>query len=79
MFPIFETALVRLEQEERLENATFKATTPAERFGFRGDLVLRFQPGRGPRRKAEVRCQDAFAVAKHGSPTIPFFAGRLGA
>jgi hypothetical protein len=73
------TAFARLEAEGRLLNPVLKAPTKKPgRFGFRGELALRF----GTRfadeaRPPELTCDQVIAVAQTGNPKLPFFAGYL--
>lgn len=79
MSSILQTALARLEQEQRLLNPRLKGATQApRRFGFRGDLVLKFRDAApGETCEPELLCRQVLAVGNEGAPTIPFFAGYL--
>jgi hypothetical protein len=79
MSNILQTALARLEREQRLVNPRLKGATHApRRFGYRGDLVLEFRDsGVGEQREPELLCQQVLAVGNEGAPTIAFFAGYL--
>ena len=79
MTSISETALASLEAEARLLNPVFKGPTHvAGRFGFRGELALRFQANvEDVQRPPEVTCQQVLAVAHAQQPSIAFFAGYL--
>jgi hypothetical protein len=73
------TAFARLEAEGRLLNAVLKgATRKPGRFGFRGELALRFAPKMADEaRPPELTCDQVIAVAQQGDPKLPFFAGYL--
>ncbi len=76
---IESTAFARLEQEGRMLNAVLKAPTHKPgRFGFRGELALRFAPKLADEaRPPELSCDQVLAVAAAGEKTLPFFAGYL--
>ena len=76
---IGDTAFARLEQEGRLLNPVLKAPTAKPgRFGFRGELALRFAPKLADEaRPPELLCAQAMAVASIGEKHLPFFAGYL--
>jgi hypothetical protein len=73
------TAFARLEAEGRLLNPVLKAPTKQiGRFGFRGELALRFAAKRADEaRPPELTCDQVIAVAQVGNPKLPFFAGYL--
>lgn len=73
------TAFARLESEGRLLNPLLKAMTcQPKRFGFRGELALRFAPKMADEaRPPELLCGQAMAVANAGEKHLPFFAGYL--
>ena len=73
------TAFARLESEGRLLNPVLKAATHKPgRFGFRGELALRFAPKLADEaRPPELTCDQVIAVAQVGEPKLPFFAGYL--
>jgi hypothetical protein len=73
------TALNRLEQEHRLLNAVLKApTTKPGRFGFRGDIALKFQVQLADeKRPPEYSIEQVFTVADEGASTIPVLIGYL--
>jgi hypothetical protein len=77
--PITGTAFARLESEGRLLNPVLKAPTGKPgRFGFRGELALRFAPKLADEaRPPELLCGQAMAVAAAGEKHLPFFAGYL--
>ncbi len=73
------TAFARLEREGRLLNPVLKAATHKPgRFGFRGELALRFSTRLADEaRPPELTCDQVIAVAQIGNPKLPFFAGYL--
>ncbi len=73
------TAFARLESEGRLLNPVLKAATKKPgRFGFRGELALRFAPKMADEaRPPELTCDQVIAAAQVGQATLPFFAGYL--
>ena len=73
------TAFARLESEGRLLNPVLKAATKKPgRFGFRGELALRFAAKLADEaRPPELTCDQVIAVAQVGDPKLPFFAGYL--
>ena len=79
MTTIEKTALGRLEQEGRLFNAVLKApTTTPQRFGFRGDIALKFQtPVADEKRPPEFSIEQVLTFAREGEATIPILAGYL--
>ena len=74
-----DTAFARLEREGRLLNPVLKAPTHQPgRFGFRGELALRFAPKLADEaRPPELSCDQVMAVATAGEATLPFFCGYL--
>lgn len=76
---IDDTAFARLEAEGRLLNPVFKAPTHKfGRFGFRGELALRFAAKMADEaRPPELTCDQVMAIAQSGEKHIPFFAGYL--
>lgn len=76
---IESTALAALQQEGRLLNPVLKAPTHQPgRFGFRGELALRFAPKLADEaRPPELTCDQVMAVATAGDTKLPFFAGYL--
>lgn len=74
-----DTAFARLDSEGRLLNPVLKgATHQPGRFGFRGELALRFAPKLADEaRPPELCCDQVIAVAQAGNPKLPFFAGYL--
>ncbi|WOH64102.1 hypothetical protein [Bradyrhizobium sp. BWA-3-5] len=79
MTAIENTALGRLEKEGRLLNAVFKgATTKPGRFGFRGDIALKFQAQvADEKRPPDYSIEQVLTVAQKGENTIPVLAGYL--
>jgi hypothetical protein len=73
------TALAHLQSEGRLLNPVLKAAThQAGRFGFRGELALRFASKLADEaRPPELKCDQVMAVATAGDTKLPFFAGYL--
>ena len=76
---IDNTAFARLEAEKRLVNPVLKSPTHKPgRFGFRGELALKFpQMLADEARPPELTCDQVIAVAQAGDKTLPFFAGYL--
>ena len=76
MTSITETAFATLEQQGRLLNAVLKGPTERPgRFGFRGELALKFaQQFADEKRPPELTTDQVIAVANAGEPTIAFFA-----
>jgi hypothetical protein len=73
------TAFARLQDEGRLLNPVLKAATRKPgRWGFRGELALRFAEKKADEaRPPELSCDQVIAVAQEGNPKLPFFAGYL--
>ena len=73
------TAFARLETEKRLLNPVLKAPTHKPgRFGFRGELALKFAPKVADEARPPEYCaEQVLAVAQEGVPTIPFLAAYL--
>jgi hypothetical protein len=77
MNTIAETPFAALEQEKRLLSPVFKdfTNTPG-RFGFRGEIALKFaQQFSDEARPPEIRLDQVMTVANTGDLTIPFLAG----
>ena len=76
MTAIADTAFARLEAEGRLLNPVQKAPTKKPgRFGFRGELALKFAPKVADEaRPPELKADQVMAFAEQGGATIPFFA-----
>ncbi len=79
MTSIYQTAFARLEQQGRLLNPVWKAETKKPgRFGFRGELALRYAPKLADEaRPPELTADQVMAVANVGASTIRFFAAYL--
>jgi hypothetical protein len=79
MTAIEDTALGRLDQEGRLLNAVLKGpTTKPGRFGFRGDIALKFQTQvADEKRPPEISMEQVLTVVQDGESTIPVLAGYL--
>ncbi len=76
MTNITNTAFGRLDAEKRLTNPVLKSPTKkAGRFGFRGELALKFAPQFADEaRPPELTADQVMAIAEEGSPAIPFLA-----
>jgi hypothetical protein len=79
MTAIAQTGFSRLDAEGRLLNAVLKAPTRAAgRFGFRGDLALKFAAKLADEaRPPELAVQQVLAMSQAGETTIRFFAAYL--
>jgi len=79
MTTIDQTAFARLEREGRLLNPVWKAQTRKPgRFGFRGELALRFAAKLADEARPPELCADqVLAIAEGSEATLPFFAGYL--
>jgi hypothetical protein len=79
MTTIEKTALGRLDQEGRLLNAVLKgSTTKPGRFGFRGDIALKFQTQvADEKRPPDISIEQVLTIAQEGEGTIPILAGYL--
>lgn len=73
---IHDTAFARLEAEGRLLNSVLKGPThAADRYGFRGDIALKFAARRADEaRPPEISAEQVIAVAAGGQPGIAFLA-----
>lgn len=73
------TALGRLDREGRLLNAVFKGpTTKPGRFGFRGDIALKFQTQLADeKRPPEFSMEQVLTVVDQGGSTIPILVGYI--
>ena len=73
------TALGRLDREGRLLNAVLKApTTRPGRFGFRGDIALKFQAQLADeKRPPEFSIEQVLTIVEDGESTIPVLVGYL--
>lgn len=76
---IENTALGQLDQEGRLLNAVLKSpTTRPGRFGFRGDIALKFQAQvADEKRPPDFSIEQVLTIAQDGEKTIPILAGYL--
>ena len=76
---LLSTAFHRLETEGRLLNPVLKGPTKKPgRYGFRGELALRFATRVADEaRPPELTCDQVIAVAHAGEPALAFFAGYL--
>ncbi len=76
---IENTALGRLEREGRLLNAVLRSPTKRPgRFGFRGDIALRFQTQvADEKRPPELSIEQVLTIVQDGESTIPILAGYL--
>jgi hypothetical protein len=79
MTSIAETAFSTLERQGRLLNAVLKGPTERPgRFGFRGELALKFASQLADeKRPPELSADQVIAVANVGEATIPFLAAYL--
>lgn len=79
MTAIQDTAFASLEADGRLCNAVLKDLTHVpQRFGFRGDVALKFaQQFADEKRPPEICAEQVLAAGKVGEPTLEFFAGFL--
>ncbi|MCP3392429.1 hypothetical protein NLM27_27155 [Bradyrhizobium sp. CCGB12] len=79
MTSIENTALGKLEREGRLLNAVLKGeTTKPGRFGFRGDIALKFQAQvADEKRPPDYSIEQVLTIAQEGESTIPLLAGYL--
>lgn len=79
MTKIEETAFARLEKEGRLLNPVLKGTTERPgRFGFRGELAIKFaQQFADEKRPPELSADQVIAVAIAGEEKITFLAAYL--
>lgn len=73
---IHDTALGPLEAEGRLLNSVLKGPTHAQgRYGFRGDIALKFAARRADEaRPPEISAEQVIAVAATGQSGIAFLA-----
>ena len=79
MTTIDETPLGRLEQEGRLLNAVLKGPTTEEgRFGFRGDIALKFQQQvADEKRPPDYSIEQVLTYSANGEKSLPIVAGYL--
>lgn len=73
------TPFARLDAQGRLLNAVLKSpTTKPGRFGFRGDIALKFQAQvADEKRPPDFSIEQVLAIAQEGEATIPVLAGYL--
>jgi hypothetical protein len=74
-----DTAFARLQAEGRLLNSVLKAATHKPgRFGFRGDIALKFPAKLADEaRPPEISSDQVIATAMAGAPHLEFVAGFL--
>lgn len=79
MTTLAQTAFAKLEADNRLQNPVFKdATKKPGRFGFRGELAVKFsQQLSDEARPPEITIDQVMAIANEGEKGIPFFTGYL--
>lgn len=79
MTAIEKTPLERLDKEGRLLNAVLKSgTTKPGRFGFRGDIALKFQTQLADeKRPPEYSMEQVITFVNEGETSIPILAGYL--
>ncbi|MBI5013128.1 MAG: hypothetical protein HZC06_10605, partial [Methylocystis sp.] len=79
MTQIEKTALARLDREGRLLNAVLKGPTGKPgRFGFRGDIALKFQEQLADeKRPPDFSIEQVLTFANEGEATVPILAGYL--
>ena len=77
MNTIAETPFAALDNENRLLSPVYKDfTTKPGRFGFRGEIALKFaQQFSDEARPPEIKFDQVMMVANAGEMTIPFLAG----
>ncbi|MDA8225001.1 MAG: hypothetical protein M0T86_03660 [Betaproteobacteria bacterium] len=77
MTDISATPFARLDAEGRLLSPVHKGPAgKAERFGFRGEIALEFQPTLADeKRPPAIKLDQVMMVADAGTTTIPFLAG----
>ena len=74
---ITETPFAELDAEGLLLSPVFKgATSKPGRFGFRGEIALKFQQAMADeKRPPEIKLDQVMMTASAGETTIPFLAG----
>lgn len=79
MTTIEQTPLARLESEGRLFNAVLKGPTTKEgRFGFRGDIALKFQEQvADEKRPPDYSIEQVLTFAEEGDQQLPVLIGYL--
>lgn len=77
MTSITETPFAELDADGRLLSPVYKgALAKSGRFGFRGEIALKFQRAMADeKRPPEIKFDQVMTVADADSPTIPFLAG----
>ncbi|MGP8232057.1 MAG: hypothetical protein ACLQL2_05240 [Methylovirgula sp.] len=76
---ISETALGPMEKEGRLLNAVLKGETKKPgRFGFRGDIALKWQEQvADEKRPPDFSLEGVLTIARQGEPTLPILVGYI--
>jgi hypothetical protein len=79
MTQLEKTALARLEREGRLLNAVLKGPTKEPgRFGFRGDIALKFQAQVADEKRPPDFClEQVLTYGRENEPSLPILAGYL--
>jgi hypothetical protein len=79
MTTIDQTAFGKLDAEKRLQNPVLKeATKKPGRFGFRGELAIKFAEQLADEaRPPEITADQIMAIANEGEKGIPFLCGYL--
>ncbi|MTJ79491.1 MAG: hypothetical protein F8N37_00505 [Telmatospirillum sp.] len=79
MTTIDHTPLARLDHEGRLLNAVVKSPTGKPgRFGFRGDIALKFQPHvADEKRPPDYSIEQVLTIAEQSEDTLPILVGYL--
>ena len=79
MTTLDQTAFKQLDTEKRLQNPVFKgATGKAGRFGFRGEIAIKFAPQLADEaRPPEITADQVIAVAEEGGKGLDFMAAYL--
>lgn len=79
MTTLEQTAFQHLETEKRLQNPVFKgATGKSGRFGFRGEIAIKFAPKVADEaRPPEITADQVIAVAEEGGKGLDFMAAYL--
>jgi hypothetical protein len=79
MTTLQQTAFAKLDAQKRLQNPVLKeATKKPGRFGFRGELAIKFAEQLADEaRPPEITADQVMAIAYEGESGIPFFTGYL--
>lgn len=79
MTTLDQTAFKQLDAEKRLQNPVFKAATgTAGRFGFRGEIAIKFGENMADEaRPPELTADQVIAVGKEGDTGLDFMAAYL--